>query len=179
MNISIIVAIANNYAIGKNNELIYHLSNDMKKFKFLTQGNTVIMGRKTFESLPKGALPYRRNIVLTKHPETLANVPNIDIFTSLEEALKDCKDRFDKKLNYSDEVFIIGGSSVYDEAISIADKMFITKVHDTPEDADTFFPEFDLNDWHQVSIDKFDADDKNKFSYDFIELERNVKKPNF
>jgi len=179
MKISIIVAIANNYAIGKNNELIYHLSNDMKKFKFLTQGNTVIMGRKTFESLPKGALPYRRNIVLTKHPETLANVPNIDIFSSLEDALEDCKERFAKKLNYSDEVFIIGGSCVYDEVISIADKMFITKVHDTPEDADTFFPEFDLNDWHQVSINKFDADDKHKFSYDFIELERNDKKPNF
>lgn len=179
MKISIIVAIANNYAIGKNNELIYHLSNDMKKFKFLTQGNTVIMGRKTFESLPKGALPYRRNIVLTKHPETLANVPNIDIFSSLEEALEDCKERFIKRLNYSDEVFIIGGSCVYDEVIGIADKMFITKVHDTPEDADTFFPEFDLNDWHQVSIDKFDADDKHKFSYDFIELERNDKKPNF
>ena len=108
MRISIIVAIAENNAIGLNNKLIYWLPNDLKRFKQLTTGNTIIMGRKTFESLPKGALPNRRNIVLTRNAEA-DGFQGAECFRSLEDALKTCAE--------GSEVYIIGGAYVYNQAI--------------------------------------------------------------
>ena len=132
MQITIIAAVAQNRAIGKDNKLIYWLPNDLKRFKALTTGHTIIMGRKTFESLPKGALPNRRNIVLSRSKRDFAGC---DCYTSLDEALANC--------SADEDIYIIGGASIYEQAIKCADRLCLTEIDDTPEDADTFFPEFD------------------------------------
>lgn len=159
--ISIIVAISENYAIGFENKLIYWLPNDLKRFKALTTGNTIIMGRRTFESLPKGALPNRRNIVLSRNGKA-EDFPNADLYPSLEEALATCEG----------EVFIIGGSSVYKEAMHIADRLCLTYIYDTPEKADTFFPEINKDEWKEVMREEHDIDEKHNQRYAFINLER-------
>ena len=125
MRISIIAAVAKNFAIGYDNQLIYHLPNDLKRFKKLTTGNTIIMGRRTFESLPKGALPNRRNIVLSSQANTL-EFPGADAFKNLQEAIFDCQLRCEEGDSSACEVFIIGGASVYQEAIDIADRLCLT-----------------------------------------------------
>mgnify|MGYP003282511067 FL=1 len=134
---TIIAAVAQNNAIGFENKLIYWLPNDLKRFKALTTGHTIIMGRKTFESLPKGALPNRRNIVLSR--QSTFTAPGAEVFHSLEEALKACKPE--------EELFIIGGSSLYQEALGQADRLCLTHIEDTPEQADAFFPEIDKTVW--------------------------------
>ncbi len=163
MRISIIVAIAQNNAIGHENKLIYWLPNDLKRFKQLTTGNTIIMGRKTFESLPKGALPNRRNIVLSRTGSPV-DFPGADCFRNLDEALSSC--------NENDEVFIIGGASVYAEGLKIADCLCLTYIHDIPEHADTFFPEFALNEWQETYREDHESDEKHSHKYSFVNLER-------
>lgn len=163
MRISIIVAIAQNNAIGHENKLIYWLPNDLKRFKQLTTGNTIIMGRKTFESLPKGALPNRRNIVLSRTGSPV-DFPGADCFRYLDEALASC--------NENDEVFIIGGASVYAEGLKIADRLCLTYIHDIPEHADTFFPEFALNEWQETYREDHESDEKHSHKYSFVNLER-------
>ena len=157
--ISIIVAIARNGAIGYKGDLIYHLSADLKRFKELTTGHTVIMGRKTFESLPKGALPNRRNIVLTRQQGV--SFPGTEVYRSLDEALSNCQP--------DEKVFIMGGAQVYAQALSMAQELEITLVHDTPAQADTFFPEFG-NDpgWYLVNREDHDPDPKNAQPYSFL-----------
>ena len=143
--ISIIAAVARDRAIGFQNKLIYWLPNDLKRFKALTTGHTIIMGRNTFLSLPKGALPNRRNIVLSRTAfsshtgeDGRGIFPGCDVYPSLEEALAHCaKD---------EDVYIIGGASVYTQALSMADRLCLTEVDDTPKEADTFFPEYKA-DW--------------------------------
>ena len=130
-NLSIIVAIAKNNGIGKDNQLLYWLPNDLKRLKALTTGHTVIMGRKTFDSLPKGALPNRRNIVLSRQDGLVC--AGAECFTSLEEALAHC--------NAEEEIFIMGGASVYKEALPLTHRLYITLVHDTGKQADAFFPD--------------------------------------
>ena len=115
--ISIIAAVDSRMAIGFQNKLLFWLPNDLKRFKALTTGNTIIMGRKTFESLPKGALPNRRNVVLSSNPA--AECPGAEVFTSLEAALESCQ--------AEEKVYIIGGASVYRQAISLADELCLTK----------------------------------------------------
>ena len=115
MTINIIAAVAKNRAIGKDNKLIYWLPNDLKRFKALTTGHTIIMGRKTFESLPKGALPNRRNIVLTRSAK---EIPGCDCYRSLEEALTHCDE--------DEQLFIIGGASIYKQTLPIADRLYLT-----------------------------------------------------
>mgnify|MGYP003305519084 CR=1 FL=1 len=166
MRISIIVAIAQNNAIGHENKLIYWLPNDLKRFKQLTTGNTIIMGRKTFESLPKGALPNRRNIVLSRTGSPV-DFPSADCFRNLDEALASC--------NENDEVFIIGGASVYAEGLKIADRLCLTYIHDIPEHADTFFPEFALNEWQETYREDHESDEKHSHKYSFVNLERTNK----
>lgn len=161
MTLSIIVAIAENRAIGYQNKLIYWLPNDLKRFKSLTTGNTIIMGRRTFESLPKGALPNRRNIVLSRTASE-ADFPGADLYRTLDEALATCEG----------EVYIIGGSSVYNEAISRADRLCLTYVHDTPADADTFFPEVALDEWVETFREDHGTDEKHAQRYSFIDYER-------
>ena len=156
MTINIIAAVAENLAIGYNNNLIYRISGDMKRFKNLTTGNTVIMGRKTFESLPKGALPNRRNIVLST---TQSEFPGCDVYKSLQEAITHCS---------SDEnVFIMGGASVYKEALAIADHLYITEIAATPEKADVFFPEYKEG-WIEESREEHQKDEKNEADFAFV-----------
>ena len=130
MTLSIIAAINRNRGLGFGNRLLYWLPNDLKRFKALTTGHTIIMGRKTFESLPKGALPNRRNIVLTSQKKTFEGT---ECFSSLQEALDACRKE--------EEVFIIGGASLYQEALTQADRLCLTHIEDTPQKADAFFPE--------------------------------------
>ena len=154
--ISIIAAVARNRAIGYENKLIYWLPNDLKRFKALTTGHTIIMGRNTFLSLPKGALPNRRNIVLTRSQKTF---PGCDVFASLEDALAHC----DK----DEDVYIIGGASVYRQALPLADRLCLTEIDDTPEKADTFFPPYD--DWKEVSREDHEKDERHEYAYSFVD----------
>lgn len=161
MNINIIVAIAQNNAIGFENKLLYWLPNDLKRFKALTTGHTIIMGRKTFESFPKGALPNRRNVVLTRQDITFSGAER---YNSLQEALDSCKSE--------EEIYIIGGASVYQEALPIADKLCITLIENTPKEADAFFPEINLKEWKETSRGAHTTDEKHLYPYTFIDYER-------
>lgn len=161
--ISIIVAIAQNGAIGYKGNLIYHLSADLRRFKELTTGNTVIMGRKTFESLPKGALPNRRNIVLTRQQGV--SYPATEVYSSLDEALSKCA--------RDEKVYIMGGAQVYAQALPMADELEITLVNDTPALADTFFPEFGSDEsWHLINREDHGPDEKNPYPYSFLTYRR-------
>ena len=157
--INIIVAIARNNAIGYKNQLIYHLSNDLKRFKALTTGHTIIMGRKTFESLPKGALPNRRNIVLSRQKDI--EFAGAEHFTSLEEALNNCKGE--------EDIYIIGGETLYREAMPMVDVIYATEVDDTPENADAFFPEIDKNVWVAKNNEAHETDEKHAQRYTFVD----------
>lgn len=156
MRITVIAAVAKNRAIGRGNKLVYWLPDDLKRFKNLTTGHTVIMGRKTFESLPKGALPNRRNIVLSRSERSF---PGCDSFTSIEEALKHCADE--------EDIYIIGGASVYARAMGLADRLCLTEVDDTPNDADAFFPSY--SEWHEVSREDRVKDGKHAYNFSFVD----------
>lgn len=159
--ISIIVAVAENRAIGFENKLIYWLPNDLKRFKELTTGNTIIMGRRTFESLPKGALPNRRNIVLSRHGKA-EDFPGADLYPTLDAALASCEG----------DVYIIGGASVYAEALPQADRLCLTHIYDTPAQADTFFPAINEHEWVETFREEHEADEKHSHRYAFVNLER-------
>ncbi|MCE2617164.1 MAG: dihydrofolate reductase [Phocaeicola sp.] len=161
-HISIIVAIDKNNAIGKGNDLLYHLPNDLKRFKALTTGNTVVMGRKTFESLPKGALPNRRNIVLSRQKGI--TFPGAEHYISLEEALKHCSE--------DEKVFIIGGASVYKDALPLADELRLTKIDDAASEADAYFPPIQYKYWEEKSEEKHPADERHTHSYMFVDYIR-------
>ena len=154
--ISVIAAVAKNRAIGIENKLIYWLPNDLKRFKALTTGHTIIMGRNTFLSLPKGALPNRRNIVLSRSTK---DFPGCDVYSSLEEALKHCTP--------DEDIYIIGGASVYRQALKIADRLCLTEINDTPEKADTFFPPYD--DWKEESREDHEKDERHEYEYSFVD----------
>jgi dihydrofolate reductase len=159
--INIIAAVAKNRAIGYQNKLIYWLPNDLKRFKALTTGHTIIMGRNTFLSLPKGALPNRRNIVLSR---SVKSFEGCDVYPSLEEALAHCaKD---------EEVYIIGGASVYAESLRLADRLCLTLVDDTPAEADAFFPPWDSQAWTVISDEAHTADERHAVGYRFVDLMR-------
>ena len=160
-NIHIIVAIAQNNAIGFQNKLLYWLPNDLKRFKELTTGHTIIMGRRTFESLPKGALPNRKNVVLSKSGMPF---PGAETYTSLEEALDKCTEQ--------EEVYIIGGASLYKEAINVAQVLHITEIEDTPAEADAFFPELENGIWQGVSKERHEKDEKHAYAYTFVDYVR-------
>ena len=154
--ISIIAAVAKNRAIGYENKLIYWLPNDLKRFKALTTGHTIIMGRNTFLSLPKGALPNRRNIVLSRSTK---DFPGCDVYPSLEDALAHCRQ--------DEDIYIIGGASVYRQALKIADRLCLTEINDTPEKADTFFPPYD--DWKEESREDHEKDERHEYEYSFVD----------
>ena len=161
MRITIIAAVAQNLAIGYKNRLIYWLPADLKRFKQLTTGHTIIMGRKTFESLPKGALPNRRNIVLSRTTQTFAGC---DRYGSLKEALAHCGDE--------EDVYVIGGESVYRAAMKLAHRLCLTEVHDTPAEADTFFPPYEG--WREVWREEHEADERHAQPFAFVDYERPV-----
>jgi dihydrofolate reductase len=159
-NISIIVAIAENFAIGKNNQLLFHLPDDLKRFKEITTGHCLIMGRNTLLSLPRWPLPNRRHIVITDKPDDV--FPGCEIVYSIQEALDRVKNE--------EEAFVIGGGMVYKQFYPLAGKLYLTLVH-KPLDADVYFPEIHYEEWNQISRkDLFD--EKNNFSYSYINLQR-------
>ena len=161
MTINIIAAIAQDNAIGNDNKLLYWLPNDLKRFKALTTGHTIIMGRKTFESLPKGALPNRRNIVLSR---SQVQYPGAETFPSLDAALATC--------TADEQIYIIGGASVYSQAIDIADNLCLTLIDDTPSQADAYFPQIDESRWKVVSREPHPADDRHAYPYTFVDYTR-------
>ena len=154
--INVIAAVARNRAIGFENKLIYWLPDDLKRFKALTSGHTIIMGRNTFLSLPKGALPNRRNVVLSR---TCAEFPGCDTYASLDEALKHCAP--------DEDVYIIGGASVYEQALAFADRLCLTEIDDTPDNADTFFP--DYSDWKEEWREEHYKDEKHEYDFAFVD----------
>lgn len=158
MTLSIICALTQNSAIGNKGGLLYYLPADLKHFKNLTTGHTIVMGRKTFESLPKGALPNRRNVVITRQTDYAA--PNIEVFHSFDEALQACAT--------DEEVFILGGESVYEVALPKADRLCLTHIEATPDEADTFFPAYDASQWIIESEEHYQPDEKNRLPYSFI-----------
>ena len=155
-DITIIAAIAKNNALGKDNELIWYLPADLKRFKKTTTGHHIIMGRNTFESIGK-PLPNRTTVIISRNPYYKAE--GCVVVHSLEKALEVAKK--------DERPFIIGGAQIYEQAISIADKLDITEVHHS-FDADVFFPEIDKNIWKESSREFFKADEKNKYDYSFI-----------
>ena len=158
--ITIIAAIANNNALGLNNKLIWYLPEDLKRFKRVTTGHHVIMGRKTFESLGK-PLPNRTTIIITRNKNYKAN--NCIIVNSLDEALENAKQ--DKN------PYILGGAEIYSLAMPIANKLDLTIVHHEFE-ADAFFPEIDTSIWKEKSRENFKADEMNKYDYSFVSYEK-------
>lgn len=159
-NWAIIVAVGENNEIGKDNDLLWRISADMKRFKAITTGNTIVMGRKTFDSLPKGALPNRKNIVLSHQN---LEFDSTEVYQTIEEITEATKN--DK------EVFVIGGASLYSTFIEKVDKMYLTKVHSS-FDADVFFPEFDMDKWEIIQEENVPKGDKNEFDHTFFELQR-------
>ncbi|MBQ8152768.1 MAG: dihydrofolate reductase [Prevotella sp.] len=157
--ISIIAAVAKNRAIGFENKLLYWLPNDLKRFKALTTGHTIIMGRNTFESLPKGALPNRRNVVLSR---TTKELPGCEVYPTLKDALQSCKPE--------EDIYIIGGARVYEQAIKFADRLCLTEIDDTPKEADAFFP--DYSDWKVETKEAHSKDEKHAFEYAFVDYVR-------
>lgn len=153
--ITIIAAVADNNALGKNNELLWHLPNDFKRFKSITTGHYIIMGRKTFESFPK-PLPNRTHVIITRQKNY--SYDGCIIVDSLQNALATC--------SKEKEVFIIGGGEIYKQSIEIADKLDITKVHNTFK-ADTFFPEIDLDKWNLIASEFHPKDEKHLFDFSF------------
>ena len=160
--ISIIVAIAENYAIGKKGDLLCHMPADLKHFKETTSGKTVMMGERTFFSLPKHPLPNRRNIVLTDVPGK--TFEGAEAVYSLDELCA--------KAQGEEEAFVIGGGMVYRQMMPLADKLYITHIHHSWEDADTFFPEIKESEWKLLSAERHPADDKNPYDYTFAEYGR-------
>ena len=160
--ISIIAAVDRQMAIGFENKLLFWLPNDLKRFKALTTGHTIIMGRKTFESLPKGALPHRRNFVLSSN--TSNEFPGAEVFQSLDAALKACKE--------DENVYIIGGASVYRQALRYADQLCLTEIDCTAPLADAFFPEISPDIWHEKSREVHSIDEKHPCSYAFVDYVR-------
>jgi len=155
--ISIIVAYDKNLAIGKDNTLVWRQSADLKRFKELTTGHTVVIGRKTYESIGK-PLPKRRNIVITRQD---IKIDGVEIVNSIEHIK-----------NIKEDIFIIGGGEIYEKFIIFADRLYVTEI-DCEIDADTWFPEIDLKFWKIESVEKHISDEMNQFDYKFINYIKN------
>lgn len=159
---TIVVAISENNAIGKDNQLLWYLPADLKHFKNITTGHTVIMGRKTFDSVGR-PLPNRRNIIITRH---VMHIEGCEVVSSIDAALALCADE--------EEVFIVGGAEIYRQSIHLTDRIYLTIVHQK-FDADSFFPEIDYNEWMETEREDHQPDEKNKLAYSFITLEKRIE----
>jgi len=157
-NISMIACIGKNRELGKNNDLIWHLPNDLKYFKKVTSGKTVIMGRRTFDSLP-GILPKRRNIILQMPDEEL--IDGVEIFNDIESILEAVKNE--------EEAFIIGGASIYKQFLKYANKLYLTEVEEKCLDAEVYFPEFDKDLFNKIVVGN---GEDNGIKYNFVIYER-------
>lgn len=167
--LSIIACISKtNRAIGYQNRLLYHIQSDMTRFRDLTTGHVIIMGRKTFESLPNGALPHRRNIVVSK---SLKEIDGGEVYPTLEEALRAAQGdtlsapKEDTAITSPEEIFIIGGESIYRQALPAAGKLYLTIVDQEPEQADTFFPAIDCSEWE---VTEKEMRNENGLSFSFL-----------
>lgn len=158
--LSLIVATDQENGIGKNNQLLWHLPNDLKFFKKTTSGHTIIMGRKTFDSIGK-ALPNRRNIVITRQKDLA--IENVEVFNSLEQAIATC--------NNEDQYFVIGGGEIYKQALPLANNLYLTKVKHT-FNADTFFPNIPALEWQVVFKEVHQKDEKHQYDYSFLILRK-------
>ena len=161
MTNNIIAAVARNRAIGFENKLIYWLPDDLKRFKALTTGHTILMGRKTFESLPKGALPNRRNLVLS---QTVNELPSCECFKTLDEALAACRE--------DEEIFVIGGATVYRQALERARHLYLTEIDDMPAQADAFFPAYDG--WQVERKELHSKDERHAYDFAFVDYVREI-----
>ena len=161
MKISLIVAVAEDGAIGDKGNLLWHLSSDLKRFKAITTGHTIIMGRKTYDSLPNGALPNRRNIVISRQ---LKSLKDAEVYSDIDEALKATSDE--------DIVYITGGGEIYKKTFPRADELHITLVHKSYPEADTRFPEWKLTDWNILKQEQIGQDEKNELDSVYYHLTR-------
>ena len=159
MTLSLIAAVAKNRAIGYQNKLLFAIKEDMEHFKRLTMGHVIIMGCHTFESLPNGALPHRKNIVISKSQSVFKGCTRA---SSFEEALTMCQKEA--------EVFVIGGEQVYKEAITQADKLYLTEIDAPAEQADAYFPAY--NSWHLVAHEAHKKSEDNPFAFAFTVYQR-------
>lgn len=158
---NIIVAIADNGAIGKDNQLLWHISEDLRYFKKVTTGATVVMGRKTYQSIGK-PLPGRRNIVISR---SVRQIKGVEIFESIPTFLETINS------SYS-EVFVIGGGELYRELLPYTSKLYLTLVHTTIPDADTFFPEIDYSQWREISRESFPRGEKFEHPFEFVVFQK-------
>ncbi len=162
MILAMIVAIDENNGIGKGGDQLAYISADLKRFKNLTTGYTILMGRKTFEALPKGALPNRRNVVITRQADYEA--PGADVVSSLEEALALCRN--------DEKVFVIGGGEVYKAFLPQTDELYLTIIHHVFPDVDVFFPEYESIGWKELHHEGPLNDEKTGLKYSYVNLER-------
>jgi len=160
-NIQAIVAVAADWAIGRGGGLLCHLPADLKHFKQVTMGHAIVMGRKTFQSFPHGALPGRQNIVLTR--DSGWHAEGVTVAHSLEQALQAAT---------TNDVFIIGGEQIYRQALPIVTTIHLTHIHARWDDADAYFPQLDPHEWRVTDIERHTADERNAHDYDFITLKR-------
>lgn len=160
--ISLIAAISKNRGIGKNNDLIFRIPDDLKRFKSITSGHPIIMGRRTFEPMSKNPLKDRTNIVVTTNPDFKSDFENVVIVNSLEKGLEVAKTKFG-----AEETFIIGGGQIFEEGIHLADRLYLTIV-DKEVDADAYFP--DYSDFKKIILDE--DHEWNGLKYKFITFER-------
>ena len=160
--LSIIVAKAKNNAIGKDNQLLWHLSDDLKRFKTLTTGHTIIMGRKTFESLGR-VLPNRKHIVFTQNPDFKVNDENVEVVHSMLQ--------IQEYIENDEEAFVIGGAVIYNLLMPYVKKMYVTEIN-KDFDGDVFFPRIDETKWTEVSREKGPEDEKNDFTYEYVTYEK-------
>ena len=159
--ITLVVAKSDNNIIGDNNQLIWRLSHDLRRFKSITTGHPVIMGRKTFDSVGK-PLPNRTNIVITRNKDWSSE--GVEVAHSLDKAIEIAKE-------IDSEIFIIGGGNIYKQSMDVADAIEVTEVHHT-FDGDTLFPEINLNVWKEVSREDHTKDEKNEYNYSFVRYEK-------
>ena len=163
-SIQAIVAIDGNGAIGRQGDLLCHLPADMKHFKEVTMGHSIVMGRKTFESFPRRPLPGRQNIVITRNADW--QYPGVTVAHSLDEAIAAAQ---------TDTVFIIGGAQVYGQALPLVDVLHLTRIHARWASADVFFPALDPDEWQEVSREHHQSDHRNASEFDFVTLKRRDK----
>ncbi|AME09373.1 MULTISPECIES: dihydrofolate reductase [Gemella] len=159
--VSLIVAYDKEKGIGNENTIPWRIKNDMSRVKELTTGQTIIMGRKTLESIGR-ALPNRVNRVLTRNPEILGNYKNIEVFSDDKKILENIK---------TEKVFIFGGGAIYNKYFDVCDEMFVTEV-ETVTNTDTKFPDFSLEEWELIEKEDFKKDDDNEFNYSFLHYKR-------
>ena len=161
MTLSIIVAVASDGAIGRANDLLWHLPADLKRFKELTTGHTILMGRKTFESLPRGPLPNRRNIIISR---SLPTQPGAEVYPTIQQAMEACAS--------DEEVFIIGGGEIYRQLLPNTEQIYLTRVQASFPDAEVFFPELDPTEWVEEAREVYPRDERNEYDTELLLLRR-------